>query len=153
MSTPAINRELSITRTIAASPSTVFDAWTNHLPEWWGPTGSTTPVSELELKPGGKFRTVMRLPDGQEFDNTGVFLEVTPERIVFTDAYTPGWEPVTEPFFTGIFTFEPNGTGTQLTAYARHWTDAAAQKHEEMGFFSGWGQMLDRLQEVAEALK
>ena len=42
----------------------------------------TTPV-EMDLKPGGVFRTVMRAQDGAEYPTKGVFLEVVePERIV-----------------------------------------------------------------------
>jgi uncharacterized protein YndB with AHSA1/START domain len=35
----------------------------------------------------------MRGPDGEEFPNRGVYLEVIDnERIVFTDAFTTAWE-------------------------------------------------------------
>jgi uncharacterized protein YndB with AHSA1/START domain len=150
-SAPDADRELSLVRIIDAPPSRVFAAWTEHLPDWWGPHGMTTPVCEMDLRPGGIFRTVMRAADGTEYPTEGVFLEVVPaERIVFTDAYRAGWVPAPEVFFTAITTFEalPGGQ-TRLTARARHWTSAARERHEQMGFHRGWGEMLDRLSALA----
>lgn len=149
--TPAVSRELSVTRVIAASPARVFSLWTTRLCDWWGPHGMTTPVCEMDLRPGGLFRTVMRAPDGTEFPTQGVFLEVTaPERIVFTDAYAPGWAPVPDLFFTAVTTFDalPDGR-TKLTARALHWTVAAREAHEKMGFHQGWGESYDRLAVLA----
>lgn len=140
-------RELVISRIIAAPRERVFEAWSRRLPEWWGPHGMTTPVCEMDLRPGGVFRTVMRAPDGTEYPTRGVFLEVVkPERIVFTDAYEAGWEPSADPFFTAVTTFEamPDGK-TRYTARALHWTVENCKKHEEMGFHQGWGESIDRL--------
>jgi uncharacterized protein YndB with AHSA1/START domain len=92
----------------------------------------------------------MRSPEGQEFPNAGVFLEIVPnEKLVLTDAYTAGWEPNPNHFFTAILTFEslPNG-GTRYTARARHWTKEACTKHAAMGFAEGWGKAFDQLIEL-----
>lgn len=142
------SRELVLTRILDAPHERVFQAWTTRLSEWWGPHGMTTPFCEMDLRPGGVFRTVMRAPDGTEYPTSGVFLEVTAnERIVFTDAFAPGWEPVPDPFFTAITTFEalPGGR-TRYTARALHWTVENRKKHEQMGFYQGWGESLDRLE-------
>ena len=140
-------RELVLTRTIAAPPERVFQVWTTQLPQWWGPHGMTTPFCEMDLRPGGVFRTVMRAPDGTEYPTKGVFLEVVPpERIVFTDAYDAGWEPSPDAFFTAITTFEAlSGGRTNYTARALHWTVANRDRHEQLGFHQGWGESLDRL--------
>src|ERR1700694_3219429 len=116
--------ELVLTRVIAATPERLFKAWTTELTKWWGPHGMTTPSCEMDLRPGGVFRTVMRAPDGTEYPTKGVFLEVVEnERIVFTDAFGPGWEPSPDIFFTAITTFEPlSGGQTRYTARALHWT-------------------------------
>jgi uncharacterized protein YndB with AHSA1/START domain len=147
VSSPLTERELVLTRIIAAPRARVFSAWTEQLPQWWGPHGMTTPVCELDLRPGGRFRTVMRAPDGTEYATRGVFLEVVaPERIVFTDAYEPGWVPAAHVFFTAVTTFEElPGHRTRYTARALHWTVADRAKHERMGFHQGWGESLDRL--------
>jgi uncharacterized protein YndB with AHSA1/START domain len=140
-------RELVISRLINAPRERVYEAWTTQLPRWWGPHGMTTPVCEMDLRPGGQFRTVMRAPDGTEYPTRGVFLEVVaPERIVFTDAFHPGWAPNPALFFTAITTFERAGAGrTNCIARALHWTVASRQEHEQMGFHQGWGESLDRL--------
>jgi uncharacterized protein YndB with AHSA1/START domain len=140
-------RELALTRIIDAPPARVFSTWTTRFKDWWGPHGMTTPFCEMDLRTGGVFRTVMRAPDGTEYPTRGIFLEVVPpERIVFTDAFDPGWQPHPDIFFTAITTFEPLSDGrTQLNARALHWTAESCEKHEAMGFEQGWGESLDRL--------
>lgn len=147
-------RELSLARVIDAPPTRVFSTWTGRFREWWGPHGMTTPHCEMDLRPGGVFRTVMRAPDGTEYPTRGVFLEVIPgERIVFTDAFDPGWQPHPDIFFTAITTFEPLAGGrTTLTARALHWTAGCRARHEQMGFEQGWGESLDRLAAIAGRL-
>lgn len=140
-------RELTLTRIINAPPAQVYTVWTGRFQEWWGPHGMTTPVCEMDLRAGGVFKTVMRAPDGTEYPTRGTFLEVRPnERIVFTDAFDPGWQPNPDIFFTAITTFEalPGGK-TRLTARALHWTAESCARHEKMGFRQGWGECLDRL--------
>ena len=145
-------RELALARDIAAPPARVFAVWTRRFREWWGPHGMTTPRCEMDLRPGGILRTLMRAPDGSEYPTRGVFLEVVPgERIVFTDAFDPGWQPHPDIFFTAVTTFEPmSGDRTRLTARALHWTDESCARHEQMGFALGWGESLDRLAALAE---
>jgi uncharacterized protein YndB with AHSA1/START domain len=149
--TPASSRELTISRIIDAPPERVFKIWTTQLSLWWGPHSMTTRVCEMDLRPGGAFRTVMRAPDGTEYPTKGVFLDVVaPERIVFTDAYDAGWEPSPDPFFTAVSTFEPLPDGkTKYTARALHWTVENREKHEAMGFYQGWGESFDRLATLA----
>jgi uncharacterized protein YndB with AHSA1/START domain len=143
---PSADRELVLTRIIDAPRERVFKAWTTKLPQWWGPHGMTTPVCEMELRPGGIFRTVMRAPDGAEYPTKGIFLEImAPARIVFTDAFAPGWVPDPDAFFTAVTTFDDLGGKTKYTARALHWTVANREKHERMGFYQGWGESIDRL--------
>ena len=97
--------ELSISRLIDAPPAKVFRAWTEPqwLMQWWGPHGMTTPECEMQLWAGGLFRTLMRAPDGSEYPNQGVFLEIAaPRRLVFTDAFGPGWVPSDKAFMTAV---------------------------------------------------
>ncbi len=150
---PAPGRELVLSRVIAATPARVFQAWTTELPRWWGPHGMTTSFCEMELRPGGSFRTLMRAPDGTEYPTRGVFLDVVPnERIVFTDAFEPGWVPNPDAFFTAITTFAPlSGGRTQYTARALHWTAENRARHEQMGFHQGWGESVDRLVRLVTA--
>ena len=96
----------------------------------------------------------MRDPDGNDYPNSGVYLEVVPnERLVFTDAYTAGWTPSDKPFFTAIVTFEDAGDGkTKYTAIARHWRAEDKEAHEKMGFHEGWGICATQLEDVAKTL-
>jgi uncharacterized protein YndB with AHSA1/START domain len=100
----------------------------------------------MDVRPGGACLMVMRSPDGDEFPNRGVYLEVVAnERIVFTDAFTSAWEPSQKPFMTVIVTFEDEAGKTRYTARVRHWTVADREAHEKMGFHQGWGQCADQL--------
>lgn len=147
----ASDLDLVLTRDIALPRASLFRAWGGRLAEWWAPRPLTTPVCEVDLRPGGVLRTVMRAPDGREFACGGLFLEVvTDERIVFSDAFADGWRPNPDIFFTAIITFdELPGGHTRYTARARHWTPEARRRHEAMGFHQGWGQCLDQLVAVA----
>ncbi len=140
-------RELVLTRVIDAPPERVFKAWTTQLPQWWGPNGTTIPFCEMDLRAGGVFRTVLRASNGDEYPTRGCFLEVVEnKRIVFTDAYDPGWKPHPDAFYTCVVTFDTWLVDkTNYTARALHWTVGNRQKHKEMGFHEGWGESLDRL--------
>jgi uncharacterized protein YndB with AHSA1/START domain len=96
----------------------------------------------------------MRGPDGQEFPNRGVYLEVTPnEKLVFTDSFTSAWEPSEKPFMTATLTFEDAGDGkTRYTARVSHPTIEDRERHEEMGFHVGWGICTDQLEALAKSL-
>ncbi len=154
MTEPA-DRELVLTRLIDAPRETLYRAWTEPalLTQWFAPLPYTTPRAELDVRPGGATLVVMRDPQGNEFPNRGVYLDVVKnERLVFTDAYTGAWEPSAKPFMTVILTFEPEGTKTRYTARVRHWTAADKATHEKMGFHDGWGLCTDQLEALAKTL-
>jgi uncharacterized protein YndB with AHSA1/START domain len=145
---PTSDRELVLTRIIDAPCEKVYRAWTEPqlLKQWFAPLPYTTPTVELDLRPGGANLVVMRDPQGNDFPNRGVYLEVVKnERLVFTDAYTKAWEPSDKPFMTVILTFENQGGQTKYTARVRHWSVADREAHEKMGFHPGWGQCTDQL--------
>jgi uncharacterized protein YndB with AHSA1/START domain len=145
---PASDRELELTRIIAAPREKLFRAWTEPelIKQWFAPLPYTTPHAETDVRPGGASLIVMRGPDGNEFPNRGVYLEVVKnERLVFTDAYVKAWELSEKPFMTVILTFEDQGGKTKYTARVRHWTVADRETHEKMGFHQGWGQCADQL--------
>jgi uncharacterized protein YndB with AHSA1/START domain len=144
----AADRDLVLSRLIDAPSDKVYRAWTEPelLKRWFAPLPFTTPVVELDVRPGGASLVVMRGPDGTEFPNRGVYLEIVRNRrLVFTDAYVQAWEPSQNPFMTVILTFEDEGGKTRYTARVRHWTVADRETHERMGFHRGWGQCADQL--------
>ena len=142
------DRDLTLTRLIDAPREKVYRAWTDPhlLKQWFAPLPYTTPVAELDVRPGGSAFIVMRGPDGKDLPNHGVYLEVVPnQRLVSTDAFVKAWEPSEKPFMTLILTFEAEGGKTRYTARARHWTVADREAHEKMGFHQGWGICTDQL--------
>jgi uncharacterized protein YndB with AHSA1/START domain len=152
------DQHLSITRFIDVPPEAVYRVFTQRTAEWWCPRPWTTSAVEWDLRPGGRMYTEMKSPDGEGEGGEGVFLEVVPnERIVFTNAFKPGWDPQVlsnqgcDFAMVGIFTFEREGSGTGYTASARHWSAEAVAKHREMGFEQGWTAVADQLAELAEA--
>ncbi len=147
--------DLVLTRVIDVSRDKVWRCWTEPelLLQWFSPAPWKTVECDLELRPGGVFRTVMVSPEGEQFDNTGCVLEVVPgERFVFTDALLPGFRPAPQPFFTGVIVLEDAEGGTRYTATAVHGNKEACQQHEAMGFHDGWGKALDQLSKVAKDL-
>ena len=148
--------DLLFERIIDVPPHIVWKAWTTPdlLKKWFTPAPWTTVDCEIDLRPGGVFRTVMRSPEGQEFPNAGCYLEVVEnERLVWTNALAPGFRP-TQPSaampcdtfaYTVILSLEPQGKGTRYRAVVLHGDEEARRKHDEMGFQEGWGKALDQL--------
>ena len=147
--------ELTIARLIKAPPSAVWDAWSDpaKLAQWWIPEPIECRVDTLDLHPGGGFVTKMR-EDGGEWQAhvDGCFLEAIPDqRLVFTTVLTEGWQPV-EPWLaiTAILTFEAQDGGTLYSARVLHKTPEDSAKHEEMGFYDGWGTAIGQLAGLVE---
>jgi uncharacterized protein YndB with AHSA1/START domain len=153
-----INPELDLVleRVVDVPRSLVWRAWTEPelLKKWFCPRPWQTVECEIDLRPGGIFRTVMQGPEGERFDNAGCYLDVVPqERLVFTDALGPGYRPTPKAFFTGALLLEDAPGGTKYTAYAIHKDATDRQTHADMGFYEGWGKALDQLVEVASELR
>ncbi len=149
--------DLELVRDIPVTPEAAFAAWTDpeSVKQWFAPRPYSTSLCEIDLRPGGGFRTVMNDPDGEPMgDSTGCYLEIVPnERLVWTSALTSGFRPV-EGFmpFTGIIEFQPNGEGgCTYRAIAVHLDRAGRDQHEEMGFLEGWGTVVDQLVEHLQA--
>jgi uncharacterized protein YndB with AHSA1/START domain len=109
-------REIVITRVFDAPREMVWEAWTDpkQVVQWWGPRGFTTTIQEMEVRPGGVWRQVMRGPDGTEYPNKSVFIEVVkPERIVLS--HGGGKKGAPGAVFESTWTFESQGDMTKLT--------------------------------------
>lgn len=155
MTDAADARELVLSRLIDAPRAALYRCWTEPelLKRWFTPAPFTTTVAEVDVRPGGSSFIVMRGPDGVEYPNRGVYLDVVAnERIVFTDAYTADWRPSEKPYFTGIITFADEDGKTRYIARGRHWTQEDADAHAKMGFHEGWGAAADQLEALAKTL-
>ncbi|SOC17105.1 SRPBCC family protein [Thalassospira xiamenensis] len=147
--------ELSLTRLLDAPREKLFRCWTDAelLKQWFVPKPWAIARADLDVRPGGSTLIVMKNPEGDEFPNPGIYLEIVEnEKIVLTDAYTSAWVPSAKPFMTAIVTFADEGDKTRYTAITRHWSEEDRKAHEEMGFHEGWGICADQLEKLAQSL-
>jgi uncharacterized protein YndB with AHSA1/START domain len=149
---PHPDLDLLLERVVDVPVASVWAAWTRpeQLMKWFAPKPWTTIDCEIDLRPGGIFRTVMRSPEGQEFPNVGCYLEIVEnERLVWTSVLGPGYRPRQHaghaPPFTAVISLEPAGDATRYSALAIHGDAASSAKHAELGFHDGWGTVLDQL--------
>jgi len=147
-------RDLTISRIIKAPRAIVWEAWTDPtlMEEWWCPVPWRAEVRAFDLRPGGAFDTLMHGPDGEENPNPGSFLDVVPmERIVFTTALTEGWRPAI-PWLamTAIITLTDHADGTDYSAVVKHADQETRDRHEELGFYDGWGTVIEQLAAIVE---
>ena len=140
-------RELKIIRVFEAPRRVVFRAWVDakQLAQWWGPSGFTNPICEVDAHPGGALRIVMRAPDGVEHQMQGVFREVVePERLVFTNrALGPNGETLLEGLTSVTFTEQEGKTTMTLETSAVALVARAGTMLDGMN--EGWNQSLERL--------
>jgi uncharacterized protein YndB with AHSA1/START domain len=147
--------DLVLERVVDVTPEEVWRAWTEPelLKQWFTPAPWRTAHVEVDLRPGGIFRTVMRGPEGEEFDGTGCYLEIVENRrLVWTCALGPGYRPQQPPeggfLFSAMIALEPVGSGCRYTATVIHGDAESKAKHGEMGFVDGWGTALNQLVEL-----
>lgn len=134
--------EIVITRVFDAPRDLVFDAWTKeeHLSKWWGPQGFTMTTQQFDMKPGGTWEFIMHGPDGVDFPNTNVFVEVVkPERIVFKHAVFP--------HFLATASFKEVEGKTQLTYRTVFEETASVFDKVKTYAVPGAEQTMDRLEE------
>ena len=143
--------ELELVRVINAPRELVWKAYTTpeYIEKWWGPRKYETVVLELDLRPGGRWRSLNRA-EGKEHPFTGVYQEVVaPERLVSTFVYDV--EGARDHESLDIAIFEDLGDGrTKLTTSAVFPTLEALQQALNSGMESGWVETLDRLVELLE---
>lgn len=120
---PIEDREIVSTRIFNYSRERVFEAFRNpnRLMQWWGPKGFRNTFQEFDLRPGGHWRFVMHAPNGEDFENESIFVEVTaPERVVF--------DHVSDHLFRMTQTYEDLGGKTKLTWRMLHQSAADCEK-------------------------
>lgn len=148
--------DLQLGRDIDLPPALLWRVWTTPalLQQWWAPAPLTTPECEMELQPGGVFRTVMQAPDGARYPTSGCFLDIVPQRrLVFSDALQPGFRPASKPFFTAVISFDALADGgTRYNARVLHKDAIDRQTHADMGFHDGWGRCMEQMIALARTL-
>ena len=150
--------DLSFTRLIHVPRHLVWRAWTEPalLKPWFCPLPWQTIDCEIDLRPGGIFRTTMQSPEGQKFPNAGCYLEVIPQtKLAWTNTLLPGFRPSLPTatcgsdevnfMFTATIELADHAGGTRYTATVIHADEVGCKKHAAMGFEGGWGTALDQL--------
>jgi len=142
---PGPEATLVLTRTFAAPREEVFRAWTDPeaLKKWWaaGP-GFTTPIAEVDLRVGGRYRLGMKAPD-QELPYVvgGTYRAIhRPARLV----YTWVWEGTDGPETLVTVEFRTLGSSTEVILTHEFFPTDEARKGHEMG----WGSCLDGLAKI-----
>ncbi len=81
------DREFVLEHTFRAPAAKVYAAYTDPklVAQWWAPKGGSLRVDVMDLHPGGKWRFVQRMANGQEMVFTGNDVELRPvTRLVYT---------------------------------------------------------------------
>jgi uncharacterized protein YndB with AHSA1/START domain len=144
--TSTANREIIIMRVLDAPRELVFKAWIDpkHVAQWWGPRGFTNTIHEMNVTPGGVWRFVMHGPDGIDYKNKIVFIEVVkPERLVYS--HSGEGEGESGQFHVTV-NFAEQGGKTGLTLQMLFASVEERDKTIEFGAVEGGSQTLDRLE-------
>ena len=144
-------RAFTITRVFDAPRELVFAAWTNpeHLAQWWGPHGVTTPLSTIsaDVRPGGTWRaTMIRDDNGRRYPMGGEYIEVSPpERLVFTwgDA-----EDMDDPAGASVVTVDLADLGGKTRMRFHQAGFSVTEERENVR--DGWSEAFERLGRVVE---
>ena len=126
------DREILISRMIAAPRQVVFEAFTDvrHLSRWWGPDGFTTTTRSFEFRVGGEWDFVMHGPDGTDYQEWITWREIVPpERIALLHG-----ESRDDPnAFESVLSFEPAGEQTRIVMHtvfpSKELRDEAVEKY------------------------
>src|SRR5262245_24625463 len=173
MSAPALasnQSEFVITRAFDAPRELVWQAWTEpkHMAAWFGPETFTIPVCEMNVRPGGAWRLVMRGPDGSAYPLSGIYREIVkPERIVTSvdvSEHPDGWFDMIEPgrdrskgrprYELGwTVTFEIAAGGTKLSIHNQFPSRALRDAFVKVGMGEGWGGSLDKLTDLLSRIR
>lgn len=131
---------LTLVRRLRASPAQVFAAWirAETLATWFGPHHTRVEEAELDVRPGGRFRVVLREDNGERHEVGGTYTEVTAgEGLAFTWA----WHSTPERQSRVSVRLRPVAEGTELTlVHDRFADEATATRHRR-----GWTESLERL--------
>jgi len=146
--------DLKIERVVDVPAELIWKGWTEpeHIVKWFCPRPYKVIRCEVDLRPGGIYRTDMMGPEMVEAPCSGCILVVEKnKKFVWTSALGENFRPTPIPengpdiIFTGIIHLEQIDGQTKYVAIAQHADEEGCRKHSEMGFHEGWGICLDQL--------
>ena len=159
MSTDTKTHNMAVNRVIDAPVDQVWKAWSdsNYVKQWWGPTGFTCPVAEMDFREGGTSLVCMRAPEefgGMNMYNTWTYRKIVPmEQIEFIQNFADQNGNQVDPAELGIppgvphdvphvITFKAlNGNQTELTVTEFGYTSDQAHDISKVGM----EQCLDKM--------
>ena len=136
------NEVLVYTRVFDAPRELVFDCLTepHHLTHFWGPSGVSAPLDDIEvdLRPGGRFRTVMVGEDGSRYPTEAVYVDIRPPELL-------SWnETHSDMFVAATFTELPDGR-TELRIEQHHAPESARSPQARAGFVTSLDKFAEYL--------
>jgi uncharacterized protein YndB with AHSA1/START domain len=141
--------DLVFERTFDAPRQQVWTAFTDPeiVPRWWGPHGTTTTVTEMDVRQGGSWRYVSSAPDREDVSFFGEYLEVSPtDRIRWTFLFdVPGVGTQGGP---ETFTFEEVDGKTRVRSVGHMGSIEALEGAIAVGMVPGAIETWDRLATV-----
>ena len=152
--------DVILTRTFAAPPALVWQAWTDpdRLRLWWGPAGYTSPACRIDLRVGGRYHWCMRSPEGQDIWTTGVYRELVPnERIVYTNSFADAEGNVVPATFYGMPHDIPLEMLVTVTLAEEDGQTRMTMRHSGLPPYmhesaeGGWGTSFDKLAAILTA--
>jgi uncharacterized protein YndB with AHSA1/START domain len=149
--TTPTDREIQIERAFGVPRDRVFAVYIDPelIPEWWGPRETTTVVDQMDVRPGGSWRFVIRNSDGSETAFHGTYREVNaPERIVQTFE----WEGMPGHVSVDTATFEDLGDRTKVTTTSLFHTPEERDGMLASGMERGANETYARLDELLARL-
>ena len=131
---------------IAAPRERVFQALVDpvQVPQWWGQKGIYNCTKfETDLRAGGKWRSIGLTGDGNDFEISGEYLEVTPPSLIVT-TWVATWTGSVKTIVRWELEAAKNGTLLRIChrGLAAHPEIAQA--------YRGWPRMLGWLQALVE---
>jgi uncharacterized protein YndB with AHSA1/START domain len=118
---------------------------------WWGYEHATLTVTEMDFRPGGAWRFVLRNPDGHEFPFRRVYREIVPpERVVQTFIWDV--EGIRDHEAVETLTQTEHDGKTTLTVRVLHRTTEARDGHLNSGMEAGATQSYKRLAALLETM-
>jgi len=140
------SNEIRISRVYDAPVQAVWDAWTDpkQVAQWWGPRGFSITTHSKDLRPGGVWHYTMHGPDGVDYPNKTLYLEVEPGRRL---VYDHGGYDERAPLFRVTVVFSEVGGKTKMEMTMTLPTPEAAEQTRAFVKKAGGNATWDRLAE------
>lgn len=130
-------------RTLNAPVDFVYGAFSHPrlLERWWGPEGFRNTITEFEFRVGGSCKITMHAPDGTDFDNESVFLEIEEAKKIVIEHFLPVHH------FVMTMDFSADGERTHVTWTMNFDSKEDADRYRDF-IVEANQQNFDRLQAV-----